>query len=311
MRNKKSFLLNVQINRNQPMKYQNNLNQLFEILPLCKINIYKKLTTCNALTILWVSSGKLHLQIDGIPYMIPKNTILCVSPNQKIAIDHCEEGQYLVQYNQDFYCIIQHDKEVSCAGLLFFSPYQNVLLSVDEHWSGRINLLLNILEEEFTKKDSLQGEMLRVLLKRLIITCTRIAKQQLFSTQFELSELDLFRHFSMLVEQHFKKQHNVDFYAKLLYKAPKTLSNQFALLKIQSPSEIIHQIIILEAKRLLIYTPMSCSEIAFQLGFEELAHFSRFFKNKTNINPSEFYKNGFVIEYRENSVNSKAFSTSN
>ena len=193
-----------------------------------------------------------------------------------------------------FCYLVQHDKEVSCAGLLFFSPYQNIILSVDTHWSGRINLLLNILEEEFTKNDSLQGEMLRVLLKRLIITCTRLAKKQFFSTQFELSELDLFRHFSILVEQHFKNQHNVDFYAKLLCKAPKTLSNQFALLKVPPPSEVIHQRITLEAKRLLTYTQLSCSEIASQLGFEELAHFSRFFKNNTNLNPTEFSKNRLI-----------------
>ena len=86
------------------MKYQNNLNQLFEILLLSDKNIYKKIKTCNALTIIWVSSGELYLQVDSIPYMISKNSILCISPHQKIVIDKCEAGQYLVQYNQDFYC---------------------------------------------------------------------------------------------------------------------------------------------------------------------------------------------------------------
>ncbi len=272
------------------MKYHNNQNQLFELFAIHKNNIYKKLTTCNAITIIWVAAGEMYLQIDNIHYVVPTNSVLCISPNQKVVIEKCEDEQYLIQYNQDFYCMLQHDKEVSCAGLLFFSPYQNNLLATDEHLTGRINLLLHIMEEELTKRDALQGEMLRLLLKRLIITCTRLAKKQLGLEQFELSELDLFRHFSILVEQNFKKQHNVDFYAKLLFKASKTLSNQFALLKLQSPSELIHQRIVLEAKRLLIYTPLSFSEIAFQLGFEELAHFSRFFKNNTGTSPSDFCK---------------------
>jgi AraC-like DNA-binding protein len=44
----------------------------------------------------------------------------------------------------------------------------------------------------------------------------------------------------------------------------------------------------MEARRLLIYTEKSTGEIAFDLGFEELAHFSRFFKKVTGQSPSEF-----------------------
>lgn len=272
------------------MKYTNTQTQLFEIIPLYDNNIYKNPQVCKVFTFIWVADGVLEVTIDNIPRVIPKNSMLCISPNQNVSIKKCELGQYLLQYNREFYCIIQHDKEVSCAGLLFFSPYQNIVLSVNDRLRDRLNTLLQILEEEFRNNDSLQGEMLRILLKRLIITCTRLAKKQLLLEDYNTSELDLFRHFSILVEQYFIKEHSVHFYAEQLHKAPKTLSNQFAILKVQTPIEIIHQRIILEAKRLITYTQLSFSEIAFELGYEELAHFSRFFKNHTSFTPSEYRK---------------------
>lgn len=68
-------------------------------------------------------------------------------------------------------------------------------------------------------------------------------------------------------------------YADLLNKSPKTLSNLFSIYNQKSPLQIIHERISLESKRLLVYTDKSTKEIAFELGFEEVAHFSRFFKN--------------------------------
>jgi len=62
----------------------------------------------------------------------------------------------------------------------------------------------------------------------------------------------------------------------------------FAMHGIESPVQIIHDRIGLEAKRLLIYTDKSAKEITYELGFEELPHFSRFFKNLFGVQPSAF-----------------------
>ena len=101
--------------------------------------------------------------------------------------------------------------------------------------------------------------------------------------------MDLLRSFNLLVEEHFKSEHSVAFYADKLHKSPKTLSNSFAKLS-RSPLQIIHQRIILEAKRLLTYSNKSAKEIAFEVGFEDASHLSRLFKKHTNLSPSEFKK---------------------
>lgn len=105
-------------------------------------------------------------------------------------------------------------------------------------------------------------------------------------------KLDLIRRFALSVEIHFRQQHEVKFYAEALHKSPKTLSNLFALYKQPTPSEIIHNRIILEAKRLFLYTDKSAKEAAFELGFANPEHFSRFFKSKTGFSIPDFKKQG-------------------
>lgn len=57
------------------------------------------------------------------------------------------------------------------------------------------------------------------------------------------------------------------------------------------PNEVIKDRIILEAKRLLIYTEMSAKQIAYALGYEDPAYFNRLFSSKVGDNTSNFRKN--------------------
>lgn len=92
------------------------------------------------------------------------------------------------------------------------------------------------------------------------------------------------------MEIHYRKEHQVQFYAGLLNKSPKTISNIFSIYNKKTPTQVIQERIIAEAKRLFYYTDKSVKEIANILGFEEVAHFSKFFKNCTSQNPSELKK---------------------
>ena len=55
-----------------------------------------------------------------------------------------------------------------------------------------------------------------------------------------------------------------------------------------TPSTLIHERVLLDAKRHLTYSKASASEIAYDLGFSDSAYFSRFFKRQTGMSPIEF-----------------------
>ena len=164
-----------------------------------------------------------------------------------------------------------------------------MFITLNEEESEEMNHLEKVFSNELLLKDNFQGEMLRTLLKRVIIKTTRIAKLQCESyQQFPDEKMDVVRKFALLLEGNFRQEHEVKFYAAALNKSPKTLSNVFALLKQPAPSVLIRNRIILEAKRYLHYTEKSAKEISYELGFESPAHFSRFFKIYSGTNISAF-----------------------
>ena len=104
----------------------------------------------------------------------------------------------------------------------------------------------------------------------------------------EKCKLDIVREFNFLVEMHYKTKHSVMEYAEMLNKAPKTLSNLFLQYNQTAPLQIIQERILLEAQRLLQYSDRTVKDITYELGFEDIQTFSRFFKNKKGLSPTDF-----------------------
>ncbi|AXT60778.1 AraC family transcriptional regulator [Aquimarina sp. AD10] len=248
---------------------------------------YKVSKLISLYTFIWSKNGKVIIEIDGIVTTLEKDSIVVLTPNQYFK--YLSGSDLIVyQFNREFYCIKDHDKEVSCMGVLFHgnSAVSLVKLGVSER--NKLEQLHSVFLDELDTVDTIQAEMLRMLMARFIITTTRLIKQQSNFDHVE-DQGDLIRSFNMLVDTHFRKEHSVAFYAEKLFKSPKTLSNNFVKLK-KSPLQIIHDRVILEAKRLLIYTDKTAKEIAYELGFEDASHLSRMFKKHTSFSPSEFKK---------------------
>ena len=132
--------------------------------------------------------------------------------------------------------------------------------------------------------------MLQSYLKQFIIHSVRI-KKELGSIKDD-NESRLFKDFSTLVEQNFKQLHSVTEYANRLGISPKSLTKHLQLLGTIKPSDFIKNRIILEAKRQLIYSDESVKHIAFNLGFNDPAYFTRFFTKAIEKSPLQF-KNNF------------------
>ena len=241
------------------------------------------------LSIVWNRGNDQRLIIDDIAYTFRSNQFLSLMMQQSVRFS-APEMVTLWEFNRDFYCVVDHDEEVSCAGFLFYGWHGTMFLDLSEGDIQKMDTLAQVFSDEFDTHDNIQGEMLRMLLKRLIILLTRLAKKQYLEDGIDKEEYNIVRQFSLLVENNYKKLHKVQDYANLLFKAPKTLSNLFAKYSDRTPLQIIRERIALEARRLLMYTDMSISEITYELGFEEPAHFSRFFKKMTTFSPSIFKK---------------------
>ena len=159
---------------------------------------------------------------------------------------------------------------------------------LDDTEQQLLNDITDTLSKEFCVSDNLQEEMLRIQLKRFIIQSTRIARRRLNITQEKEYSFEIIRQFFILVDTHYREKKQVQDYADMLHKSPKTLSNIFSACKLPSPLRVIHERVEAEAKRLLLYSNKSSKEIAGLLGFEDQSSFSRFFKNMTGQSTVQF-----------------------
>lgn len=240
--------------------------------------------------IIWLKEGVIPLSIDGVEIMLKANQMLFLTPHHDLFVEKSSVDLVTFVFNREFYCIRDHDNEVSCHGFLFYGSSVLPIIDLNEAEQRSFQLLQDVFVEEFNNVDLIQGEMLEMLLKRLIIKATRLAKETLTKPNLPQGAYDLVRQFNVLVEQHFRKLHKVSEYADLLFKSPKTLSNVFSQYNDRTPLQTIQDRIMMEAKRLLLLSNKTNKEIAYQLGFDTPSHFSKSFKKSTGLSPLFFKK---------------------
>ena len=233
-------------------------------------------------------NNNISVLVDGVPVVLKPHQILSLTPIQYFQFIEGDDS-VVYQFNREFYCIKDHDKEVGCAGVLFFGNDTIPIISLNENEQHKFNVLHDMFLDEIETEDTIQAEMLRMLLARFIIKTTRLLKNETPTTTLNKATDKTLRQFNLLVETHFKEAHQVSFYAEKLFKSPKTLSNSFAKMG-QSPLKIIHERLVLETKRQLMYTDKTAKQIAYDIGFEDASHLSRLFKKQTSITLSDFKK---------------------
>lgn len=106
--------------------------------------------------------------------------------------------------------------------------------------------------------------------------------------QTQTPALDQYQQLETIIEQSFIAHRDVDYYASQMNMSLKQL-NLLSQKKVGRPiSQLILERVLLEAKRLLVHSDLSISEIAFRLHFEDPSYFSRLFKKKVGSNPEKF-----------------------
>ena len=102
------------------------------------------------------------------------------------------------------------------------------------------------------------------------------------------AELQLYRRFAQLLERDFARHHDAAHYADALGVPPSALSRALAQATGRTTKELVTDRVMLEAARLLRYTPLSVGEIAFRAGFGDQLYFSRAFKRHYGVAPSAY-----------------------
>ncbi|MDR2389175.1 MAG: AraC family transcriptional regulator [Tannerellaceae bacterium] len=237
---------------------------------------------------IWITEGEIELVINHEHLTFHAGEIVSLSYLHRVRLGVVNGTCRAMLFNDRFYHIIDHDGEVFCNGLLFNGSLNIISFPVSETDAVKLDKIKDVFLEELARKDSMQDEMLRIILKRTIIICCRLARNKHGVLPQRCVRFEIMRKFYALVDEHFRDKKLVQDYADMLHKSSKTLANILSYYHQPSALKVIHNRIIAEAERLLYYTTKPSKEISIILGFEDHALFSRFFKNATGLTATEY-----------------------
>lgn len=146
-----------------------------------------------------------------------------------------------------------------------------------------------MLLREFGRSAPGRIAALRGLLGALLANLLRLVNEPSAADSASRSrDRELVARFREQVEQRFRQHPAIAAYSAQLRTSEARLRHACMEVTGQSPAELVHLRLLVEAERQLRYTSMSVAEIAYYLGFEDPAYFSRFFAHRMGMSPREF-----------------------
>ena len=243
-------------------------------------------------TIVWsyTATGK-HI-IDFSEYPIEPNHIFFVSPEQvHQIITNPRPTGIVILFTPEF---LQKNsiKEDFIANLkLFHNSDETPPLPVSEPMGSNLRMFVNQMITAFNSDNDMRYETIGAYLKLFLIECNgHCSLYPGSNTQnMEVGRL-LVRKFKDLVEKHYQKWHQVQEYADALNVSPNYLNEVIKSSISKSAKDYIQTRLMLEAKRMGLFTDKSIKEIGFDLGYDDPSHFSKVFKSFTGKS---------FVEYKE------------
>ncbi len=245
-------------------------------------------------SIFWIESGEATHATEFVEYSLKAGTILFVPPGLKhrMYIDRLVEGIYII-FNEDFVRYNRTNHVPLTEYRLFNNPDFKSLITVSEEEQGKLKNITAMILDELRQMDNYSQDVVLNLLHLFLLESRRIFDRQYQPSGKEpdaTPDATIIR-FKQLIEQNYATQKNVSPYAEMLNMNPSCLNELTKRITGITAGELIRNRVIDETKKLLYSSRMSGKEIAYELGFEDPAYFSRFFKKYTGTTLKEFRDN--------------------
>ncbi len=228
---------------------------------------------------------------EGIMTFISPNQIMSLGSNPNIKA-HKPSG-WLLLIHPDFLWKSTLAKQIQQYDFFGYSVKEALFLSEKEEGMMQ-DILLNIQSEYQSNIDKFSQEIVVSHIELLLKYATRFYERQFITRKISnhsiLSQLESVLSDCFNQNNPIENMPTVYWVANQLNLSPNYLSSMLKSLTGQSTQQHIHNKLIERAKEQLSTTALSVSEIAYNLGFEYPASFTKLFKSKTEMSPIEFRK---------------------
>lgn len=246
----------------------------------------------NYYTVLIIQQSKGVHKIDFNSYDLSSRQIFFVAPGQVHQVVETEKSFGFVMTFSNLFLVENSIPLSFIDSLNLFHNYgQSPPLLPNKEQFDTIHHFAHQIFKLFNSDANMKFLSIGSFLKLLLIECNNICSINPIESDIDTSGDNLIRGFKKDVEKNYKQEHSTTFYANELHITPDHLNRTFKAKTGKTAKDYIQSRIITEAKRLLYFTDLTNKEIAYDLGFNEPANFSAFFKRNTQTSPSSFKNN--------------------
>ncbi len=240
--------------------------------------------------IIWITEGSGTHTIDFKDYAFQGPCLFLLQPSHihQIVKDGPTKG-YVLKFNELVFAAEQGTENL----LLKYGIFDNInvqpVLHLDHQAVTLLDDLMQKMLSEYKHPSDLSEVIIASYLKIFLLQVYKLKDSHKEELQPSPEPRYLvYRTFKKTLEENFLRQHSVQFYTSELALTPRALNEITQKYAGKTVSDLIKERLLLEAKRLLHHGKLTVKEIAWQLGFEDAAYFTRFFTKNAGCSPQTF-----------------------
>ena len=249
-------------------------------------------TRLNFILMAMCKKGKAQYSIDTRQQVVKPGDLLFIS-ERHVVDNYVASPDFeclCIMLSTEFYHgFVQNVKNVS--SLLLFSMNNPVVSLTAKEIQVYSNYFQTIREKMADTSHHYRTPLVKALLLAMFYDMSNVIyRVERQSNRKQTRGEAIFANFIRLLEQHFRTQHRVSWYAEQLCITPKYLSETVKKISLRTPNEWIDHYVILEARVLLKNTTKSIKEITDELNFPNQSFLGKYFKEHVGVSPSEYRK---------------------
>jgi AraC family transcriptional activator of pobA len=237
---------------------------------------------------IWIKKGRGSLTVDFREYTFSENVIYCLSPGQfrKVKAGSRLEGYYIC-LSADFYFTIKGEVDYFYSFDRVNGGRNTVILMPEAEGLYELDDLIQLMWKEYHRNALARLDILSGFFKIFTLYISQNLPINSWHQRRD-EKTGKVMEFLDLVKKNFLTNRIVGDYAREMCLSPNYLNSIVKQISGFNASYHIQQYVILEAKRQVVSGNRRMKELAYYLGFDDCAHFSKYFKSKCGVNFSSF-----------------------
>lgn len=262
----------------------------FKLIQLNDDAYFKSLKSYNCYKVILIRKGKGQITFDMAKYDFSENCLIRFPIYQpfQMEADGPLDG-ILLQFHPDFFWNHKYEMELPSKQVLFKTTGEIPLIKISNEEMAQLLFPLDHLLSELNSDHLGRYDIAISWVKIVMIYASRIKMGRgIMHSEARSENHYIIRELINAVEQHFQRTHRPADYAKLLNVSVKTLNRMAKQHLKKTVGDMISERLITQAKHELYLSDKPIKQIALELGFHDVAYFSRFFKGRATVSPNVY-----------------------